>query len=103
MLNYQDGVQVNKLDTETNPIVAVFSDIFFGVMTAQWQILEEYFDVNADVVEGHWTATLTPLDANIGNFIQKVTLEGDQYLKHVTLYEPEGNLTHIEFDQLIQK
>ncbi|MEO9275995.1 outer membrane lipoprotein carrier protein LolA [Marinomonas sp. 5E14-1] len=103
MLNYQNGIQVNKLDTTTNPIVAVLSDIFFGVMTAQWQILEEYFDVNAEVVGEHWKATLIPLNKNIGSFIHKVTLEGDKYLKQVTLYEPEGNLTHIEFDQLQQK
>lgn len=103
MLNYQDGVQVNKLDSNTSPIVAVFSDIFFGVMTAQWQVLEEYFSVNAEVSEGHWKATLVPIDKNIGGFISKVILEGDKYLKQVTLYEPEGNLTHIVFDQLQQK
>jgi|UniRef100_A6W250 hypothetical protein len=103
MLNYQDGVQVNKLDSDTNPIVAVFSDIFFGVMTAQWQVLEEYFSVNAEVSNGHWKATLVPIDKNIGGFINKVVLEGDKYLKLVTLYEPEGNRTHIEFDQLQQK
>lgn len=103
MLNYQDGVQVNQLDSATNPVVAVLSDIFFGVMTAQWQILEEYFSVSAEVSGGHWKATLVPIDDNMGGFINKVTLEGDKYLKQVTLYEPEGNQTHIEFDQLQQK
>jgi len=103
MLNFQDGVQVNKLDSDTNPVVAVFSDIFFGVMTAQWQILEEYFSVSAEVSGGQWKATLVPIDKSIGGFINKVTLEGDKYLKQVTLYEPEGNLTHIEFDHLQQK
>lgn len=103
MLSYQDGVQVNKLDSDTNPVVAVFSDIFFGVMTAQWQILKEYFAINAEVSDGQWKATLVPIDKKIGEFISKVTLEGDAYLKQVTLYEPEGNLTHIEFDQLQPK
>lgn len=103
MLSYQDGEQVNKLDSDTNPVVAVFSDIFFGVMTAQWQILEVYFSVSAEVSDGQWKATLVPVDESIGGFINKVTLEGDKYLQQITLYEPEGNITHITFDKLQQK
>lgn len=103
MLSYQDGVQVNKLDTDTNPVVAVFSDIFFGVMTAQWQVLEAYFSVNAEVSGDQWKATLVPVDERIGGFINKVTLEGDEYLQEIALYEPEGNITHIKFDKLQQK
>jgi hypothetical protein len=72
-------------------------------MTAQWQILEAYFSVSAEVSDGQWKATLVPVDESIGGFINKVTLEGDKYLQQITLYEPEGNITHITFDKLQQK
>lgn len=103
MLSYQGDQQVSKLDGESNPVVAVFSDIFFGVMTAQWQVLEQYFTVEAEVKGQQWQAKLTPTDKNVANFIQQVSLSGDQYLQQITLFEPEGNRTQIEFDKLQSK
>ncbi|MBJ7538697.1 outer membrane lipoprotein carrier protein LolA [Marinomonas transparens] len=100
MSNYQNGKQVNKMDSGSNPVVAILSDIFFAVMTAQWQVLETYFTVNTKVADRQWQATLTPLNANIGSFANKIILQGDQYLRHITLYEAEGNRTQIDFSQL---
>lgn len=103
ILNYQGSEKISQLDTDSNPFVSVFSDIFFGVMTAQWQVLEEYFSVEASVNSTSWEAVLTPQDANIRSFTQKITLQGDQYLRQMTLYEADGNRTHIEFNKLQNK
>lgn len=103
IFNYQGGEKVNQLDIDKNPFVSVFSDVFFGVMTAQWQVLEKYFSVDAVVTGASWEAVLVPLDANIGRFSEKITLQGDNYLRQITLYEAGGNQTHIEFDKLQPK
>lgn len=100
ILSYQGSEKISQLDTDTNPFVSVFSDIFFGVMTAQWQVLEEYFAVDANVNASSWEAVLIPLDENIKSFSEKITLKGDQYLRQMTLYEADGNRTDIKFEQL---
>ena len=69
-------------------------------MTAQWQVLEEYFAVDANVNASSWEAVLIPLDANIKSFSEKITLKGDRYLRQMTLYEADGNRTDIKFEQL---
>ena len=100
IVSQQNGQTVSSISNEQSPVVAVFSDIFFGVMTAQWSLLQNYFDITPELDGEQWRATLTPNDANIAQAVTQVTLSGNQLLQHVVLTEPNGNTTSIRFSHL---
>lgn len=100
IISQQNGQVVSSINNQQSPVVAVFSDIFFGVMTAQWSLLENYFDITPELDGEQWHATLTPNDEQIAQAVTQVTLTGDKLLQHVVLTEPNGNTTDIHFINL---
>ncbi|WP_417224686.1 outer membrane lipoprotein carrier protein LolA [Amphritea sp.] len=95
--NQQGTTVLSKLDSQQNPVVTVFSDIFFGVMTAQWQTLAEYFEMNVEGSKQGWTVTLIPIDSSVEQVVAKVELRGDELLREVLLFEATGDQTQIKF------
>lgn len=97
MVNRQNGQELARLDTQTNPVVTVFSDIFFGVMTSDWSQLERYFSITLEPQDRGWKVHLVPIDVNVRKIISGVDLEGNSYLKRVLFYEETGDRTEIQF------
>ncbi|RTE65960.1 outer membrane lipoprotein carrier protein LolA [Amphritea opalescens] len=95
--NQQGDTVLSRLDSQDNPVVAVFSDIFFGVMTAQWQTLADYFEMDVQGSKQHWTVTLSPIDQNVAQVVARVELSGDELLRKVLLFEATGDQTTIMF------
>lgn len=98
--NQQGTTVLSKLDSQQNPVVTVFSDIFFGVMTAQWQTLAEYFEMNVEGSKQGWTVILIPIDSSVEQVVAKVELRGDELLREVLLFEATGDQTQIKFIDL---
>ncbi|MFP8966882.1 outer membrane lipoprotein carrier protein LolA [Pokkaliibacter sp. CJK22405] len=96
----QGGKILSELETRNNPVVALFSDIFFGVMTARWSTLSEHFEVQTSVTGKTWQATLTPKAAEVQRVVSQVELQGGQYITEIVLHEAEGDWTRIRFDNL---
>lgn len=98
----QGDTLLSSLDSQTNPVVTIFSDIFFGVMTAQWQTLAEYFEMDIQGSKEHWTVTLHPIDKSVEQVVARVELSGDELLREVLLFEATGDQTQIKFIELQQ-
>ncbi|MBJ7550329.1 outer membrane lipoprotein carrier protein LolA [Marinomonas ostreistagni] len=101
IITAQNGQQVSVLDSQNNPVVQVFSDLFFGVMTADWDLLQTYFHIEAHTSQEQWQAQLTPSDVNIAQAITHVSLSGGAFLEQVVLQEVNGNSTTIQFSELL--
>ncbi|MBM7456140.1 hypothetical protein HNR62_002021 [Oceanisphaera litoralis] len=93
----QSGTVLSKLEARNNPVVALFSDIFFGVMTARWSILSDHFDVQTRIEASQWQATLIPREASVEQVVSRVELQGDVYLREIVLHETGGDRTRIRF------
>ena len=98
----QGDTLLSNLDSQTNPVVTIFSDIFFGVMTAQWQTLAEYFEMDIQGSKERWTVTLHPIDKSVEQVVARVELSGDELLREVLLFEAAGDQTQIKFIELQQ-
>lgn len=98
----QGGALLSRLETKSNPVVALFSDIFFGVMTARWSTLSDHFDVQTQIDSPEWQATLTPNEANVEQVVTGIELQGDRYLREIVLHEAGGDWTRIRFFDLPQ-
>lgn len=100
--NTQGEIVLAQLDGSTNPVVSLFSNLFFGVMTAQWDSLAEHFSVQADIQGSDWRATLTPTNSAVERIVIMVELRGDRYLREIILHEAGGDRTQIRFFNLQQ-
>ncbi|GGB80978.1 hypothetical protein GCM10011352_03360 [Marinobacterium zhoushanense] len=98
----QAGRVLSQLETGNNPVVALFSDIFFGVMTARWSRLAEHFDLQTRIAQSQWQVTLMPKEPRVQQVVSKVELQGGRYLREVVLHEVGGDWTRIRFYDIQQ-
>ena len=98
IVNRQRDEETLRLDSKKNPSIAAFSEIFFSVLTAQWQSLAKHFNMKGSLKSNQWKAELLPIDINVLNVINRIELEGDQLLRKVVLHETEGDTTTIVFE-----
>ncbi|QHJ12086.1 Outer-membrane lipoprotein carrier protein [Paraglaciecola mesophila] len=99
----QGGTQIMQLQADSNPVVSVLSDIFFSVLTSQWQQLEVYFTFSGELDDGQWQVVLTPKDSAISQAISNIELQGDAYLRQLKFIEHNGDYTDIRFVNLRTK
>ena len=102
IVSQQAGQALLALDTETNPAVAVLSDILFSVLTAEWEKLSAYFELQGELKGEQWQVMLRPSDPSVAHFVEQVELRGDSLLRTVVLFEKDGDRTEINFENMSQ-
>lgn len=100
IINKQGDQELSRVSMDSNPAAKVVSDIFFAVLTADWEELSKTFSVQGKVDTSGWQASLKPLNDPIASLISHVEVTGDSYLRELTLYEVKGNRTRITFSDL---
>ena len=102
IINMQGGIEIAKMDLKSNPAVAIFSDIFFSVLTAEWETLSTYFSLSGTLVDEQWQVELIPVDKTMIQVMSRVALKGDTLLRELIFYEKNGDRTTIHFENLSQ-
>jgi len=102
IISRQGDSVLSRLETQNNPVASLLSDIFFGVMTANWDRIADYFRIESQIEGSRWQAVLVPVSPQIETIVSRVELKGDQYLREVLLFEAGGNQTRIQFIELQQ-
>lgn len=100
IVNRQGGEELMRLDAAQGDAISVFSQIFFAVMTAQWEQLERYFSLEGQADGDDWQVKLTPTDNRFSQLIRSVELSGKGFMEQVVLHEQSGNRTQIRFTDL---
>jgi hypothetical protein len=94
----QGSNELLHIDAGSNPAVVVVGEIMFALLSAQWQRLEQYFELSGDIDGQQWHAVLQPRTAVVSQFIQRVELRGAQWLQVIVLHENGGDKTTIRLD-----
>lgn len=102
IVNKQGDEEFIRLESSSNPVVSVFSEIFFAVLTADWSKLSTYFRLSGEMGTEGWVAVLVPIEGNVGQVVTKVELQGDRLPQKVVMHEPNGNRTTIKFRNMQQ-
>lgn len=98
--NTQDGRELMRMETKSNPAVTLFNEIFFSVLTAEWGKLSAYFKLSGKVEDGRWQAELAPIDKTVKQVVSRVELKGEALVNEIILYESSGDRTTIHFKNL---
>lgn len=100
--NSQGEDEIVRLQADSNPAVAILSDIFFSVLTADWPQLAAYFTLSGTVEGEHWQVELVPSDKAVMQVVERVKLTGDTFLRELIFFEKNGDQTTITFSDLSQ-
>ena len=90
-----DNRELMRLDANSNPVAQVISEIFFAVLTADWEKLSPYFELSVTVEGAQWHAVLLPLDQAVAQVFSRVELKGQTLLEEIVLHEKSGDRTTI--------
>ena len=98
----QGEQQLTTFEADSNPVVAMISDIFFSVLTANWNQLENYFSLTGSEEGNNWKAVLTPVDESVMHVVDSIELTGSQFIEKLIFFEENGDHTTIVFNKLVQ-
>jgi hypothetical protein len=91
-----DGSIARVLNAADEPAVRMISETLFGVMAADVALLAQRFRLEGELVgrEG-WRLVLLPREPAVARWLQRAELEGDRFLRGVSLQEAGGDQTQI--------
>jgi hypothetical protein len=93
-----DG-ELLRLDHSSNPTAAVLGKIFFSVLTAEWEVLSDYFELSGKIDGQQWHAVLVPMEQSVKQVFSRIELKGEIILREIILYEKSGDRTTIRLDK----
>jgi len=79
------------------PGMSQIARIFQAVLGGDMASLGQYFEVQAQGTPAAWTLGLTPRQAQVARFIERIELSGNNLLQSVRLFEAGGDTTLIRF------
>lgn len=78
-----------------NRVQAEVGRVFRGLLAADRDILNRYFNLHADGDVRHWRIDLTPRSAELGKFIKTLQLTGGRNIETIRIEEPNSDTTLI--------
>jgi outer membrane lipoprotein-sorting protein len=92
-----DGSVTTRLEARDEPALRAINETLFALMTTDFRVLMERFRIEGVMQGENWRLTLTPRDAALTNWITGIDIEGDRYLRQVTLREAQGDSSVLRF------
>jgi hypothetical protein len=91
----QGDQELMRLDANSNPVAGVIGEIFFAVLTSDWEKLAPYFALSGTNEGQQWHAVLLPLDQTVAQAFSRIELKGKELLEEIVLHEKSGDRTTI--------
>lgn len=84
-----------ELDAAANPAVAALGEIFFAVLTSDWNTLATRVELSGSIDGGNWHAILVPKDEAAATVFTRLELFGNELLQKIVVHESGGDRTTI--------
>jgi outer membrane lipoprotein-sorting protein len=91
-----DGRRKERLARDL-PGLAQVGRVFRAMLGANTNALREYFDIKTDGKIGLWSLTLTPRQAQMAQFIERIEISGSDFVSQIRIQESSGDATLIKF------
>ncbi len=93
-----DGQVTSRMDAKDEPGLRAVNEMLFAVMAADLSVLAQRFVISGGVngSEG-WKLTLTPKDKALTQWLSRIELEGDRFVRTVRMHEAQGDVSVIRF------
>lgn len=93
-----DGSTTSALDARSEPGLRAVNQLLFALLSADLGVLAEHFRIEGQApAEGAWHLLLTPRDAQLAIWLQRVELQGERQVQAVQWLEASGDASLIRF------
>ena len=86
-----------KLNARQEPMVKMINNLLFSVMSGDLAQLEKLFTIDSRIQQQNWKASLRSKNANLAKVIDDITMNGDSYIRNISISERNGDRTFIVF------
>jgi hypothetical protein len=86
-----------RLDAKQEPSVRLINTILFALLAGDLAALEKLFEVDGSIQNNAWSVTLKAREPGLAKAIGSIALEGGAYVRSITIHEPSGDRTSIDF------
>jgi hypothetical protein len=100
IVQFQGDRVTMRLDAKQEPTVRLINGLLFAVLTGDLNQLETRFELDAAVHNHSWSVALKAREPALAKVINRITLQGDAYVKNVAINEASGDRTSIIFSAI---
>lgn len=98
-----DGRSRVEVDARQQPALRSVNAMMFALMSGDVQTLTARFNVQPTLLaDNGWRLVLTPKPGAMAQAFQRVTLEGDRYVRRVDIKERSGDRTQLTFTGMVE-
>lgn len=99
----KDGSTRIELDARQQPALRSVNAMMFALMSGDVQALSSRFNAQAQALSDNgWRLVLTPRPGAMAQAFAGITLEGDRYVRRVSIAERNGDATRLQFTALTE-
>lgn len=91
---------ITRLDAQQEPVVRMINSVLFSVLAGNLDQLNKLFELNGSVQNNNWQVALQARQPALAQAIGDINLQGDYYVRKVTLREASGDRTTINFSKI---
>jgi len=89
-----------RLDVKQEPAVRMINSVLFALLAGDLGQIEKWFLVDGAIHDSGWSVTLKAREPGLAKAISSVALDGDAYVKNITISETGGDRTSIVFSKI---
>jgi hypothetical protein len=89
-----------RLDAKQEPALHMINSVLFALLAGDLGQVEKWFWVDGRTRDSGWSVTLKPREPALAKAISSVALDGDAYVKNITIGEASGDRTSIAFSKI---
>ncbi|MFG6441901.1 outer membrane lipoprotein carrier protein LolA [Roseateles sp. LKC17W] len=92
----QGGQTAMKLEASREPAVRLINTLMFALLNGDVSGLADVFDLKGSVNGAGWQLALAPKAGPLQQVLQRVSLEGDGFVRRIQLFEANGDESLIQ-------
>lgn len=96
----QGGDTTLRLDAAREPAMRAINGVMFALLEGDVAALSEHFELQGSTQGRTWSLVLTPRVAALQALLQRIELDGDSYVRRITILEASGDRSVINLSKL---
>jgi hypothetical protein len=89
-----------RLDAKQEPALRMINSVLFALLAGDLGQIEKWFLVEGGIHDYGWSVTLKAREPALAKAVARVMLDGDTYVKSITISETSGDRTSIVFSKI---
>jgi len=97
---WQGDRVIMRMDAQREPAIQMINNVLFSLIAGDFSQLEKLFQAESRIKDNKWHVALKAKDRGLSKAIERISLNGDAYVRDISINEASGDKTHIVFSDI---